>query len=91
MGYAVELTDTFAGEANYCWVRRALLPETVVGSAPYNSRAYRRRIAKAARDAVGANGRGRWTWYGDYAEWRPYGVCAVLFVTWTDREPINAN
>ena len=23
--YSVEMTDTFGGEANYCWVRRALI------------------------------------------------------------------
>lgn len=23
--YSVEMTDTFAGEANYCWVQRALI------------------------------------------------------------------
>jgi hypothetical protein len=25
MKYAVEYTDTFAGEANYSWVRRAII------------------------------------------------------------------
>jgi hypothetical protein len=25
MQYDIEMTDTFAGEANYCWVRRATI------------------------------------------------------------------
>lgn len=86
MPYLVELTDTFAGEANYCWVRRATLPSSITDGAEYGSLAYRRRLARAALESVGESGsRGRWYWNGpDDGEWRPYGRCVVLFVRWTD-------
>jgi len=87
MPYLVELTDTYRGEANYCWVRRAKLPDSVTDGAPYQSLAYRRRLARAALESVGESGsRGRWTWNdsGTYGEWRPYGRAVVCFVLWDD-------
>ena len=95
MTYAVELTDTFGGEANYCWVRRArvTMPELTHygydGGTNYAkaNRTYQRELMKRAKVAVGMTGaRGVTTSYGDGYEFRPYGVCAVLFVTWTDSE-----
>lgn len=88
--YHVEYTDTFAGEANYCWVKRDVIEvipqerDTVYTSAigaARKVRDYRRDIARKAKAAVGLTGvRGKSDWYnGDTYEFRPYGSCTVLF------------
>ena len=70
----VEYTDTFGGEANYCWVRR----ETLTLPAGISDLAIMRR----AKAAMGISGmRGRTSNYGDGFEFRPYGSCTVMFVT----------
>ncbi len=86
MAYSVELTDTFGGEANYSWVRRATvkgpdaIPQTVE-----QRRAQQALIMRRAKAAVGIAGyRGKVSDYGDGYEFRPYGWCAVLFVQWSD-------
>lgn len=70
--YAVEVTDTFGGEANYCWVRR------------YKVRAASMRgaISKVARHSgyrfrCEAN-------YGDENRYRARGACVCAFVRWFD-------
>ena len=84
--YNVELTDTFAGEANYSWVRRAAIEEP--GHFPKTTgehKARQRLIMRRAKAAVGMSGvRGVTQNYGDTYEFRPYGACVVLFVTWSD-------
>lgn len=75
--YGVEYTDTFSGEANYSWVRR----ETI--SLPDN--ASRLVIMRKAKAAMGLSGvRGRSTDYGDSLEFRPYGMCTVMFATFEE-------
>lgn len=70
MKFEVTLTDTFGGEANFAWVRRA----TVEGST-------RRGIMRAAKRAVGLTGaKGRTDDFGDTLDFRPYGACLVMFV-----------
>lgn len=72
--YNVEYTDTFCGEANYSWVQRHVLkvPEHV-GDA---------QIMKLAKAAVGLRGaKGQSFWHGDDGEFRPRGLCTVMFVT----------
>jgi hypothetical protein len=75
MAYLAEYTDTFGGEANYCWVRRA----TVDGKG-------KRSILRRARAALGLTGvRGRITAdFGDEWHWVPRGCCTVLMVRWDD-------
>jgi hypothetical protein len=77
MSMQMELTDTFGGEANYCWVRRAPLPPC---------KQTQRGIVRAAKTWAG------WTGlhctvesYGG-TEYRitPRGLCQVLFITWED-------
>ncbi|WP_407156327.1 hypothetical protein [Bradyrhizobium sp. STM 3557] len=71
---AVEYTDTFAGEANYCWVKRATLTLRV-GSSD-------RAIMRAAKAAMGlSNVRGRLDSHGDSFEFRPYRSATVMFVS----------
>lgn len=75
----IEVTDTFGGEANYCWVKR--------GTAKAKSR---RGLIKAAKDLAGWTGwcRVRVEDWGDTMVVRPTassGVCQIAFVTWRDQ------
>lgn len=71
----VEMTDTFAGEANYSWVRRATLRIPADASA----REVVRRV-KAWADLTGT--RGETTQTGDGYVIRPRGACVVVFATY---------
>jgi hypothetical protein len=87
----VEYTDTFAGEANYCWVKRAVveMPELTHygydGGTNYSAanNVYRRELMRRAKAAVGLTGiRGVTDWIGDWGEFRPYGMATVLLISW---------
>lgn len=87
--HEIEYTDTFGGEANYSWVKRAVvtMPELTHygydGGTNYAkaNKAYRRELVKRAKAAVGLTGvRGVRSDYGDMMEFRPYGSCTVLFI-----------
>jgi hypothetical protein len=91
--YFVEYTDTFGGEANYSWVRRAVvrMPELTHygydGGTNYAqaNRIFRRELMRKAKAAVGITGaRGVTHHHGDESEFRPYGCCTVLFIRWSD-------
>ncbi len=91
--YNIEYTDTFAGEANYCWVRRAsiVMPELTHygydGATNYAkaSRVYDRELMRRAKAAMGLTGvRGESTNYGDMREFRPYRSATVMFVSYDD-------
>ena len=72
--YQVEYTDTFGGEANYCWVDRKIVRARNLKHA-----------FRIAKKAMRLNGfRGRTYNHGDTIEFRPYRMCTVLFVTWSD-------
>jgi hypothetical protein len=74
MKYNVEYTDTFGGEANYCWVRREAI------EVPENAkRSLIMRKAKAAMRLTGM--RGVVTDMGDVIAFKPYKCCTVMFVT----------
>lgn len=69
-----EYTDTFGGEANYCWVHRAEVPHVRDTS--------NLALARRFKAALGLTGlRGRTYWNGDTWEFRPYGYCTVAFAT----------
>lgn len=93
--YSVEYTDTFGGEANYSWVRRATvtMPElthygytgSADGSYVKANRAYTRELMRKAKAAVGLTGvKGRRVSFGDTEEFRPHGCATVLFVSYTE-------
>lgn len=68
-----ELTDTFAGEANYSWVKRESI------TLPDN--ASDRLIVRRGKAALGLNGvRCQTINHGDSFELRPYGLCQVAFI-----------
>lgn len=87
--YNIEYTDTFGGEANYSWVKRATvtMPELTHygydGGTNY-ARAnliYNRELMKRAKAEMGLTGvRGVTYHHGDMIEFRPYGMCTVLFI-----------
>jgi hypothetical protein len=69
-----ELTDTFGGEANYSWVRRA--------EAELSDGATDRAIVRAGKAALGLTGcRCRTFNHGDQWELRPAGSLTVAFLT----------
>lgn len=91
--YDVEYTDTFAGEANYSWVRRETveMPELTHygydGSTNYckANKIFQRELMRKAKAAVGLTGiRGRTSEFGDTIEFRPYRSCTVMFVVYHD-------
>ena len=84
MTYLVETTDTFGGDANYCWVRRYLIDAPTVD---YRSSAYRRELVRMAKAAAGWTGWRCDTYVMDdgYAI-HPRGICQVTFVTLVDDE-----
>ena len=70
----VEYTDTFGGEANYCWVDRY---EFDVDDDTSDLA-----IVRRAKALVGLSGtRGTMSNYGDMFEFRPYLMCTVMFIT----------
>jgi hypothetical protein len=92
--YSVEYTDTFNGDANYAWVKRAkvTMPELTYygygrnqdGSTNYTkaNKSYQRELMRRAKAAVGLTGvRGARTDLGDTIEFRPYGSATVLFIS----------
>ena len=69
--YFFEMTDTFAGEANYCWVRRVLVRATSLRGA----------CIKAARH-FGVSGRIRKAYdAGDLARWDVRNAAICVFAS----------
>lgn len=90
--HEVEYTDTFAGEANYSWVKRAkiTMPELTHygydGGTNYAkaNKVYNRELVKRAKAAMGLTGvRGKSYWHGEDFEFRPYDSCTVMFITFS--------
>ena len=90
--HQVEYTDTFGGEANYSWVRRATvtMPElthygytgSTDGSYAKANKRYERELMRRAKAAVGLTGvRGRRDDIGGMLEFRPYGCATVMFIS----------
>jgi hypothetical protein len=66
--YFIEMTDTFGGEANYCWVNRFI----VSASSP---RGAMRRVTARTGDNVRDVGCDRWD---------AVGACICYFIEWID-------
>jgi hypothetical protein len=91
--YQYEYTDTFAGEANYSWVRRGKvsMPELTHygydGAQGYAraNRIEKRELMRKVKAEIGLTGvRGVRYDHGDTIEFRPYGSCTVLFINWCE-------
>ena len=93
MTYEIEITDTFGGEANYCWVKRGrfTMPELTHygydGGTNYvkANKTFRRELVKKAKALAGWTGaRCEVAEYGDTIEIRPRGAAMVAFVTFKE-------
>jgi hypothetical protein len=73
MNYAAEYTDTFAGEANYGWVRRATFAAPADASDAL--------LVRRAKRALGITGRHAKSGHGDCIVLSPVGECTVVFIT----------
>lgn len=91
--YDVEYTDTYGGEANYSWVRRATVTVPELTHYGYDggqgyaraNRIANRELMKAAKAAMGLTGvRGVTYHHGDMSEFRPYRSCTVMFINFRD-------
>lgn len=78
MSYRVEHTDTFGGEANYCWVRRYDIPDRKKGWT-------RRALVRKTKALTGLT-RHRCETFdaGDMIEIRPRRMAQVIFITWKE-------
>ncbi len=78
-----ELTDTFAGEANYSWIKRGTIE---MEDQPFSNLAAIRKVKKE----LGFNGiRCKTHDYGDFIEIKPYGICQVIFITFHEFGSVN--
>ena len=73
MIYDVTVTDTYAGELNYCWARRYELE----APADISTRA----LVRRAKALAGITGRHRTDDYGDSLTIWPRGACIAMTVT----------
>lgn len=75
MLYDYEMTDTYAGEANYCWVRRGQV----------KARSFRGAIIAAKRAVGWRPRRHRVTMdTGDMVRIDAKGACICMFITWAE-------
>ena len=70
--FYAEITDTFGGEANYCWVHRYLI----------NAKSFRGAVTKLTR-ASGYNMR-KVEDHGDMRRYNVPNACICAFVSWAD-------
>ena len=68
--YRIEVTDTFGGEANYCWVRRY----------EFTANSYLAAVRKAKGLAGWTGIRCEREEYGDQIVLRPRGICQIMFI-----------
>ena len=72
--YKIEVTDTFAGEANYCWVNRYTVKAKSIQGA----------VSKLARE-IGTGWRKDYS-DGMFARYNLKGACVCMFVEFNDNE-----
>ena len=72
--YFIEMTDTFGGEANYCWVNRFIVSAS-------SERGAMRKVARETGFNVRNVGCDRWD---------AVGACVCYFVEWIDAADIEA-
>ena len=91
--YEYEYTDTFGGDANYCWVKRGKVHVPELTHYGYDglygytkaNKAQRVQIMRKVKAELGITGvRGVTHEHGDMIEFRPYGMATVLFITYCE-------
>ena len=78
MRYHIEVTDTFGGEANYCWRKQWLVTANSARGA----------ITKLAK-SYGSGWRMAWD-SGDTVRYDLQGACICAFVMWLDDSMISS-
>ena len=68
--FSIEITDTFGGEANYCWVKRFTV----------KALSKRGAIIKAKREGGWRGYKHRTLDYGDMTRLDLKGACVVIFI-----------
>lgn len=95
--YQYEYTDTFAGEANYSWVKRGTVsvPElthygytgSTDGSYAKANKRQNTQLIRMVKKELGLSGvRGKTEELGGVIEFRPYGMATVLFIEYRDEQ-----
>ena len=91
--YTYEYTDTFAGEANYSWVKRGSVSVGAInhygysgeGSGWYASRRMQTHAVRKVKAALELNGvRCKRELWGETIVLRPYGQATILFIEWAE-------
>lgn len=80
--FNIEVTDTYAGNANYCWVRRYSIENKWNH---LNGKSLQREVIKAVKNKIGWTGI-RCEVYGDCDHYtiHPRNMCQVCFVDWSE-------
>ncbi len=79
MSYFVEVTDTYGGEANYCWVNRYIV----------KAKSFRGAVRKVAK-AEGYSGRVRLDYStGDSARHNIKGAAICILSRWADEDEVS--
>ena len=81
MTYFAEYTDTYGGETNYSWVRRAYIE-----SADSIGQAMRKARAEFGLTGMRGDITGQ---FGDESHWKPRNCCTILMVRHDDTPPDN--
>lgn len=74
--WQIEITDTFAGESNYSWVKRSVSRAQGVRS-----------VRQAVKELAGWRCRVFTEDLGDFRVYRPTqtsGICQIAYATWRD-------
>jgi len=91
--YYIEYTDTFGGEANYCWVKRATVTMPELTHYGYDgghsyvqaNKVFERELMRRAKAEMGlTNVRGRREEWNDCIAFYPYGSNTVMFISYRD-------
>lgn len=81
-----EITDTFGGEANYCWVQRG----TIAGDPKMNMSDLA--IVRRVKKLIGWNGvKCRVDYFGDNIAIYPAGMCQVCFISFYAHDDASAD
>ena len=73
MRYDIEMTDTFGGEANYCWVSRATIEAPATASSQM--------LVRRAKKALVITGRHKLADFGDLLRLDFINSCICIFIT----------
>lgn len=78
----IEHTDTFGGEANYCWAKRWSTKKELTDL----------QLVRLAKRLTGLTGvRCRREDYGDMLALYPQGICQVVFIAYSDADEFGVN